>query len=396
MAIQEQGQQSNLQGRSHKLSTRVRALLIILLVITVLLLILGFLWLLIQLNDISKPWSTIISSILTQVSVLLGGIFAIISAIIIANGKEIWKWLSKGETSNPVTPGSVRTFRSTGAILVPSPSSNSVAVINEPLNDPNEFYGRESEYRKIIKRVRGKGSTSIVGPRRIGKTWLLTYVKLTAATEIGSPCVVGYLDASSALCRTVNGFIMLALQELEVTVPAGQNVGIDFLAQVVRSMRSNGKLPILCVDEFEGLRDEQVFNRDFFTNLRSIAQDGLVLIVASKRPPVDVVSNNTRSSPFFNILHQISLEPFTKREAQRFLKLKANQAAFTEQEQQYLLEYAEENAHWHPLRLQIAIELLADDKNDPDSYHPDEWNYRNEFKTRLEQQFTAVVGHPGN
>ena len=391
MAIQ--GQQSSLQGRRPRLSNRVRGLLIALLIVSILLLILGTLWVLIQLNDIPRPWSTIISSVLAQVSVLLGGIFAIISAIIIANIKEIARWFSSGGESVR-TLGNVGTIQSPGITMVPSPSSDSVAVINAPLNDPNEFYGREREYRKIIKCIRGKGSTSIVGPRRIGKTWLLTYIKLKVTNEVGSHCVVGYLDATSPLCRTVNGFVTLALQELQVTVPPGQSVGIDFLAQVVRAMRSSGKLPILCIDEFEGLRDEQVFNRDFFTSLRSIAQDGLVLVLASKHPPVDVVSNNTRSSPFFNILHQIPLEPFTRREAQRFLKLKADQAGFTEREQQYLLEYTEENARWHPLRLQVALDLLTDDKNDPDSYHPDEWNYRNEFKTRLEQQFTAVVGHP--
>src|SRR5260370_21774944 len=48
---------------------------------------------------------------------------------------------------------------------------DAVFQFNSPLTNPDEFYGRINTRATLISRTRKGASTSIVGPRRIGKTW---------------------------------------------------------------------------------------------------------------------------------------------------------------------------------------------------------------------------------
>ena len=61
-----------------------------------------------------------------------------------------------------------------------------------PLNDPSWFYGREQEIRKIFSLLDMPipQNGSIVGQRRIGKSWLLKKVELDGdlhSTYLGEP-----------------------------------------------------------------------------------------------------------------------------------------------------------------------------------------------------------------
>src|SRR6266516_5301263 len=74
---------------------------------------------------------------------------------------------------------------------------DSTFLFNQSLLDPSEFYGRVRERMVLLARVRKGESTSIVGSRRIGKTWLMQYLRLVAREELGSRFLVGYLDATA-------------------------------------------------------------------------------------------------------------------------------------------------------------------------------------------------------
>ena len=49
-------------------------------------------------------------------------------------------------------------------------------TFGKPINDPARFYGRKQEIRQIVNRLLSSAheSTSIVGERRIGKTYCFT------------------------------------------------------------------------------------------------------------------------------------------------------------------------------------------------------------------------------
>ncbi len=233
----------------------------------------------------------------------------------------------------------------------------SVFLFNESLSNPEEFYGRRRERAKLMDRTYKGSATSIVGPRRIGKTWLMQYMKLVALTQFGSRFRVAYIDATSPRCATVAGFVSVALEELGVHTTQHPEVTMDlaYMERAVKDMRERRLTPVLCIDEFEGLANEDIFELRFFTGLRAIAQSGLVLVVASKHSLIDLVSSTLKTSPFFNIFEKLSLGPFSPKEAEEFVHIKSDQAGFNQQEHNRLLHYGRTwDQSWLPARLDDA------------------------------------------
>jgi hypothetical protein len=239
---------------------------------------------------------------------------------------------------------------------------DSIFLFNEQLPDVKEFYGRGRERETLINRTRKGASTSIVGPRRIGKTWLISYLRKVALNDpkFGPTYRIGYLDATMPSCTPLAGFIAKALEELEVDVLLSPQsaLKLDRLEKAVEQLKSKNLTPVLCIDEFEGLCRQQEFKLEFLENLRAITQIGLCLVVASQHSLIDVVVNSVgeaaRPSPFFNVFEQLTLKPFSKEEAERFAEEKSIQARFTDQERERLIEYGKKensDSQWPPLRL---------------------------------------------
>jgi len=182
------------------------------------------------------------------------------------------------------------------------PEPDSVFLFNVPLTDPSEFYGRARAQAMLVNRIRKGASTSIIGPRRIGKTWLISYLMLVTPRDLGSRYRFGYIDATMPSCATVAGFTSKALEELGNTVLDRSNIGLDRLEQVVKDLKLRNQIPILCIDEFEGLSNRQAFDSTFFAELRAISQDGLILIVASKHRLIDIVSDSLKIESIFQCL----------------------------------------------------------------------------------------------
>lgn len=273
---------------------------------------------------------------------------------------------------------------------------NPVFHFNEPLTDSSEFFGRALERTTLISRTHQRASTSIVGPRRIGKTWLISYLRLVAPTELGSNFHIGYLDATSSKCSTVAGFTSKALEVLGFL----PDTGLDKLGRAVENMISSKQTPVLCIDEFEGfISNQQEFNLNFFERLRAMTQEGLVLVTVSKKPLIDIMVDIVgESSPFFNIFEQRKLRPFNVIEAKSFVQAKGRQAGFPDKECSYFLDSAQEGEQqWPPLRLQLVGKLLLEDKiaaqTDPDSYLPDTQRYWRDFEKRVNETYEAVVRH---
>lgn len=275
----------------------------------------------------------------------------------------------------------------------------SVFQFNLPLNDPREFYGRKSEYTTLLDRAYLNGSTSIVGSRRIGKTWLTHYFRLMAQKKLGPRFRIAYLDATLPECTTISGFTISALNALDenILIPPSREAGLRSLEQAVNNLIRNHQHPVLCIDEFESFSNSHVFDLSFFQGLRAIASSGLCLVIASNTSLIDIVSKQIQTSPFFNIFEQLTLKPFTLKEAEIFARAKSIQASFIEQEHERLLSYGKiDEGQWSPLRLQLAGKLLLEDKllaeqDDPDCYRPHDPLYWTNFEQRLEERYRGVV-----
>lgn len=265
---------------------------------------------------------------------------------------------------------------------------------NMGLRDSGEFFGRHHEKVSLMSRA-GKGeATSIVGPRRIGKTWLMKYLALTAPSQLGARVCVGYLDLTAPSCATTSGFAAGAIKALMI----GEEERLELsssplvaLENAIRVLQARNRQPILCLDEFENFSSLDTHPRLFLDHLRAIAQLGLGLVVASKQPLIELVQASDRTSPFFNICRQVTLKPFTRQDAGDFADHKAEQAGFSARTREYLLQAAREpdREAWFPLKLQLVGTLLYEDKLMGQTSLDSE-DYRQAFEERVAEEYRGT------
>lgn len=249
------------------------------------------------------------------------------------------------------------------------PPHNTHFLLNEPPSTPEDFYGREHERHRLIERTRKKAATSIVGPRRIGKTWLLHYLRLVAPEQLGPHFRIGYLDASSIIDSSVATFTEEALRQLGLPTP-GVAKGLADLHYGIRTLPP-GSVPVLCVDKFESIVNKYTkFTEIFYQELRSLSQS-LVLIVITRKPLFDIFSaanlgqeQDELTSPFSNIFEQLTLRPFNRKETEQFIEKKGRVAGLNQREQHYFWEYGKVGEqHWSPVLLQSIGKILMEDSS---------------------------------
>lgn len=278
-------------------------------------------------------------------------------------------------------------------------TKQSVFYFNAPLPNQREFFGRRRESITLLDRIGKLSATSIVGPRRIGKTWLLQYAQFAISDGPDTRYRVASVDATLPMCSSLDGFIATVLSELKVSTEYLRATHYDLvlLEQATRDIRSKGEIPVLFIDEFEGLVNERVFDIRFFTSLRAIAQAGLVLVTASRYPLIDLVSTTLKTSPFFNIFEKLTLKPFMLQEAEHFFLTKGKAANFTPQEQEYFMQYSRaSDGTYLPIRLQLVGTMLLEEKmlmilegsNIYQAADPASWA---DFEQRLAEKYQELV-----
>jgi hypothetical protein len=240
------------------------------------------------------------------------------------------------------------------------------------ITDPQRFIGRRAELEFITGRLRGdqpQGS-SIVGPRRIGKSSLLHYLTQPRSDE--SLCAapgqqVIYLDAQKGECssperfRMMLGCALLAEQRCDRRTTEGR-VLAELQAQLLNATECSWETaravlmalpfhPVICLDEFEALLNE-AFDEQFFNGLRSWANEGLltwVIVSVKSLPELSQLYNH--ASPFFNLLATVELAELTATEADQLIDLaQVSHVAFTDDERKWLHDLTCN----HPYQLQIV------------------------------------------
>lgn len=128
-----------------------------------------------------------------------------------------------------------------------------------------------------------------------------------------------------------------------------------------------------------------------------MTQIGLCLLAASKTPLIDIIGEYGETSGFFNVFEQITLKPFSQKEAERFILAKGQQVGLQEQEREKLLQYGQHKGEYWPILLQLAGKMLLQDKtlalreNDPDYYRPADQAYWQEFERRLQEIYRGIM-----
>lgn len=249
-------------------------------------------------------------------------------------------------------------------------------VAGAKITDAQFFVGRDKELQVITAGMTATPPVSInvVGRRRIGKSSLLYHVFQTWEQRVEEPLryVVVYISLQEVRCQSEEEFYHAVGRQLwSRPLVQAQPALSDPLrtkpfnrlafSSALGYWKRQGVLPAICLDEFECLvRSPQVFNDDFFNNLRSLLDSGaLMLIVASLRELAFYRRRHGLTSSFFNLGRVLPLEELGEEAARDLVRLPASkiseaQPALSMEEQ----TFARQLGGCHPYLLQLAGVLL--------------------------------------
>lgn len=195
----------------------------------------------------------------------------------------------------------------------------------------DEFFGRQAEIRKIFARVGASRpqSISIVGERRIGKSSLLNYVAhpQNRLKYLQGPHQYLFvpIDFQEKKQLNIPGFFQMlyaGVQE-EFGDKLEMNILPDYTGfkKLVTTLDHQGLKLILLFDEFEVITRNTEFGADFYSFLRSMANNFNVAYVVSSGRNLQKMchSREISDSPFFNIFSNLTLSQFSEAEARALI-----------------------------------------------------------------------------
>ena len=156
---------------------------------------------------------------------------------------------------------------------------------------PGFFVGRTQQLRRIFSclEIANTGqlqSVSVVGPHRIGRSSLLSYVAERRDLFLQSPASYrfAYISPHDANCHTVGEFLCRVLDGLKLPLHTHHNVTLQEFQDAIVMLNEAGIHPIICLDEFEELLDSNSFSDEFFNVLRHLmSESSLAFVIASTK-----------------------------------------------------------------------------------------------------------------
>ncbi|HJZ67609.1 MAG TPA: protein kinase [Blastocatellia bacterium] len=203
-----------------------------------------------------------------------------------------------------------------------NPYLNRVAI-----KDPGQFFGRAREVSKIFSRIGASRpqSISVVGERRIGKSSLLCFINHPQVRErfLDRPesYVFAFIDLQQKRRLTLTEFFK------ELFALLGKETGdksltrlqpsFDSLRSMLDNFRRDGRKLVVLLDEFDAITTNRAFDLEFYSFLRSIANNYDVAYVTSSARDLQELCHTQliADSPFFNIFTNVFLRAFTRKEA---------------------------------------------------------------------------------
>jgi len=248
------------------------------------------------------------------------------------------------------------------------------------IKNPEEFYGREREVRRIYSRLSSSHPQclSIIGERKIGKSSLLYFISHEEIRKQWLKDDESYLflliDLQERGCEiSFTAFFQLVFKMLAERL--GNSLVPDSLSNVesesecyeefkriVSEIDKQGLKLILLFDEFGMITQSEHFDAAFFSFLRSIANNHECAYITTSRLKLQKLcrSSDISESPFFNIFTPVPLGQFDVNEARSLILKPSEQAGVTFDESE--VEFVLSVAGCHPLFIQMACAALFDHK----------------------------------
>jgi len=245
-----------------------------------------------------------------------------------------------------------------------NPYLNRVAI-----KDPEQFFGRAREVSKIFSRIGASRpqSISVVGERRIGKSSLLHYINnpQIRAEHLDQPetYAFAFIDLQQKRRLTLTEFfkelfVQLSNETADKTLKKLQP-SFDSVRSTLESFRRDHRKLIVLFDEFDAITTNRAFDLEFYSFLRSIANNYDVAYITSSARDLQELCHTQliADSPFFNIFTNVFLRAFTRKEALDLISRPSAEAGLA------LEGYARritEIAGYFPYFLQIACSAYFD------------------------------------
>lgn len=192
-----------------------------------------------------------------------------------------------------------------------------------------DFFGRAKELRIILEHVENRGSISLVGERRIGKTSLLLHLMEESVQRayLAAPAQFAFIFVTGKLVRRQKVFFDILFRELQhrgltiFTRSEGVTDDPVLLEGYLRDLRRQGKRLVILMDELEDMaRQDSDFCLDFFNFLRGIAESYQVSFVTATRQCLKAACPaEVTGSPFFNLFLERRLGSWSPAEFEHFL-----------------------------------------------------------------------------
>ena len=245
-----------------------------------------------------------------------------------------------------------------------NPYLNRVAI-----KDPAQFFGRSREVSKIFSRIGASRpqSISVVGDRRIGKSSLLNFINHPEVRgrflDRPESYAFVFIDLQQKRRLTLTEFFKelfdLLSKEIGDKSLSKLQPSFDSLRTVLETFHSEGRKLVVLFDEFDVITTNRAFDLEFFSFLRSIANNYDVAYVTSSARDLQELCHTQliADSPFFNIFTNVFLRAFTRAEAlQLIIKPSAEAGVPLEGYARRILEIA----GYFPYFLQIACSAYFD------------------------------------
>lgn len=227
-----------------------------------------------------------------------------------------------------------------------------------PIAEPDNFFGRERELRRLRGHLLQLHWVSIVGPRRIGKTSLLLQLcHPDVATGMGlNPSIYArvFIDCQGLSDLDAKGWQALLVKRAAEALdfsPAPQVQDSFEFREAFYSLLADGRKLVLILDEFENLAVNPHLDVDFFNLLRSLATDLPLAMVTASRTSLSALTyqdQSVLSSPFFNVFNTLRIGLLEEKAARALLG--RPEAGFAAETVEFLLELVGP----HPYFLQLA------------------------------------------
>lgn len=203
----------------------------------------------------------------------------------------------------------------------------------------------------ILRNDRDPEPISLLGERRYGKTSILCYLKRKARDS--QNVVIAFIDLLGLSPRNEAGFYAFLTENLILAgkLPEGsQNLTYLSFRRLLGELRRQNQRLVLLIDEFDVVARERCFEKSFFDNIRSLAQDfPLTMVVTSVAPLANMVHQDAFGSTFWGIFVDYRIGPLSESEATELVSQGGSADGLGKYTQGII-----ELAGYHPFFLQYA------------------------------------------